>query len=293
MQLQQKASRNPDSAVLENPRVSYPGQGGVFSWRQSLPPSVCALIVQFVAALLTLAVLLPVLELVGLSTTMLAVAFAQGAVAALLSHRFRQDGWWLAIHLLFAPGLVRVLSFDIAPIWFLAAFLVLFLMYWSVFRSQVPLYLSSRRAWEAVAELLPTRTNYSMLDLGAGLGGMLAYLSLKYPQGRFHGMEIAPLPFAMAWLRRFAGKGKFQISRGDFWAHNLAPYDVVYAYLSPVPMSRIWQKACAEMSPGSCFISNTFAVPGVEPLKIIELDDFHNSRLYVYRMPARMAEAAS
>lgn len=286
MQLQQKARRSPDFSLLANPGAVGPGKGGLFSW----PPSLRALLVQVLATILTAALLLPLFERWGFFPTSLTAAFFQAGLAALLGHRFGQAKWWLIIHLLFAPALIWALSLGIAPSWFLAAFLALFLVYWSVFRSQVPLYLSSRQAHAAIADLLPNQGGFSFLDLGAGLGGVLAYLSKSHPQGNYCGMEIAPLPFAIAWLRKTAGGAPYTVSRDDFWEHPLTPYDVVYAYLSPVPMDRLWRKACAEMRPGSSLISNTFTIPGLQPEKIVELEDFHLSRLYVYRVPPARAE---
>jgi hypothetical protein len=233
-----------------------------------------------------LILLVPALGLLGVDLALAQAAFIQGGLAAVVGAGLGMAPWWLPINLLFAPGLIWMLSFSISPLWFLAAFLLLFLTYWSVFGSQVPLYLSSRKAWSAMVDLLPGKPGFALLDVGAGLGGMLGYLSRRRPDGRFYGMEIAPLPFALAWLRRMAGRGSYQIKRGDYWEHSLAAYDVVYAYLSPVPMAKLWVKACAEMAPGGRFISNTFAVPGAEPKQIVELDDFHRSRLYVYRIPA-------
>jgi hypothetical protein len=245
-----------------------------------------ALIAQVVAAAITLILLAPALGQLGIDFGLIQSAFLQGGLAAAVGAGFGLAPWWLPIHVLFAPGLIWAISLGISPLWFLAAFLMLLLAYWGVFGSQVPLYLSSRKAWAAMADLLPGKPGFALLDVGAGLGGMLGYLSLRRQDGRFYGMEIAPLPFALAWLRRMAGKGSYQIKRGNYWKHSLAAYDVVYAYLSPVPMVRLWAKVCAEMAPGSRFISNTFAVPGAEPEEIIELDDFHCSRLYVYRIPA-------
>ena len=261
---------------------------GLSSW----PPSLLALLIQVLATMLTVVLLLPVFERWGFFPAPLAATFVQAGVAVLLCHRFGQANWWLIIHLLFAPALVWALSLGIAPSWFLAAFLALFLAYWSVFRSQVPLYLSSRQAHSAIADLLPKQGGFSFLDLGAGLGGVLAYLGNARPQGSYCGMEIAPLPFVLAWLRKVLGRMPFAIRRENFWMHPLTSYDVVYAYLSPVPMERLWQKACAEMRPGSTLISNTFSIPGAQPEKIIELEDFHRSRLYVYRVPARTEQAA-
>lgn len=235
----------------------------------------------------------PLLASFELAPPLIVAALIQGGIAAFLGSRLGLASWWLPINLLFSPALVSTLSFDVAPSWFLAAFVLLFLIYWSVFRSQVPLYLSSRKAWAAVAVLLPGKAGIRFLDLGAGLGGMLSYLDAQHPDGKFSGMEIAPLPFALGWTKKIATRGNYSLLWGDFWQYSLAGQDVVYAYLSPVPMARLWRKVCEEMPSGSRFISNTFSVPGVEPEKVVELDDFHHSRLYVYRVPARHEMDAS
>ena len=261
--------------------------------RQSFSPSLVALFSQVAATLITLALVAPVLATFEVEIPLIADALIQGGIAAFLGSRLGLAPWWLPINLLFSPALVSTLSFGVAPSWFLSAFILLFLVYWSVFRSQVPLYLSSRKAWAAVEGLLPSKTGVRFLDLGAGLGGMLSYLDVQHPDGNFSGMEIAPLPFVLGWARKKATRGKYFLQWGDFWPHSLADQDVVYAYLSPVPMARLWLKVCEEMPSGSRFISNTFPVPGVEPESVVELDDFHHSRLYVYRVPVRQEMDAS
>lgn len=260
---------------------------------QSFTPSLAALFSQTAATLVTLALVAPVLAAFEVEAPLLADALIQGGIAAFLGSRLGLASWWLPINLLFSPALVSTLSFGVAPSWFLAAFVLLFLVYWSVFRSQVPLYLSSRKAWAAVAGLLPGKAGVRFLDLGAGLGGMLSYLDAQHPDGNFSGMEIAPLPFALGWTRKKATGGNYFLQWGDFWPRSLADQDVVYAYLSPVPMARLWRKVCEEMPSGSRFISNTFPVPGAEPESVVELDDFHHSRLYVYRVPGRQEMDAS
>lgn len=254
---------------------------------RSSSPSLVALFSQVAATLISLMLVAPVLASFELEIPLIAAALIQGGIAAFLGSRLGLASWWLPINLLFTPALVSTLSFDIAPSWFLTVFVLLFLIYWSVFRSQVPLYLSSRKAWVAVAGLLPGKAGVRFLDLGAGLGGILSYLDAQNPDGKFSGMEIAPLPFVLGWVRKNATRGNYSLQWGDFWLLSLADKDVVYAYLSPVPMARLWRKVCEEMPSGSRFISNTFPVPDVEPENVVELDDFHHSRLYVYRVPAR------
>lgn len=274
---------------------ALPGRGlhGVSDWRKYFSPALVALFSQVAATLITLVLVAPVFSSFEVEIPFFAGALIQGCIAAFFGLRLGLAPWWLPINLLFSPALALTLSFGVTPSWFLAIFVLLFLIYWSVFRSQVPLYLSSRKAWTAVAGLLPGKAGVRFLDLGAGLGGMLSYLDAEHPDGNFSGMEIAPLPYFLGWVRKKATGGKYSLQWGDFWPHSLADQDVVYAYLSPVPMARLWRKVCEEMPSGSRFISNTFSVPDVEPDSVVDLDDFHHSRLYVYRVPTRQEMAVS
>ena len=93
-----------------------------------------------------------------------------------------------------------------------------------------------------------------------------------------------PLPYLVSKLRNMVFAPTYTVKWGDFWKDNLAKYDVVYAYLSPVPMKSLWQKAREEMQPGSIFISNSFLIPDVVPEKSLKLNDFSGSTLYMWRI---------
>jgi len=211
-------------------------------------------------------------------------ALLHGTLAALIGHRFGMAVWWLPIHLAFAPALVAALAFALPPLWFFGGFVLLALVYGKTCQTQVPFYLSSRAAARATALLLPEQPGFSFLDLGSGCGGLLHHLGKVRPDGNYHGVEVAPLPFLLGKCRNFFRAAGCRVSWGNFWDRDFAPYDVIYAYLSPVPMAALWRKAHAEMRPGSIFISNSFAVPGVTPDLSLELDDFEGSRLHVWRM---------
>ncbi|TBR21120.1 MAG: class I SAM-dependent methyltransferase, partial [Candidatus Nitrosotenuis sp.] len=190
------------------------------------------------------------------------------------------------IQLLFAPALVLMLALDIPPEFSLAAFLILLVVYWSTFRTQVPLYLSSNKVWHALESFLPDAKNgFRFIDLGSGLGGVLTHLARVRPDGHYSGVESAPLPFLWSWLRvKLGGYRQCTVQWGSLWNRDLAQYDVVFAYLSPVPMERLWRKARAEMRPGTIFISSTFAVPEQSPHETVQVDDLHRSTLLVWRM---------
>lgn len=211
-----------------------------------------------------------------------ATALAIGGVAFLLATLTRQAWWWRVIHALFAPLVWQTTEFAIDPGWFLAAFIALLLVYRGALGSQIPLYFSNTATANALAELLEKHQGKRFIDLGAGIGSVLRPLSKARPQTLLTGVENAPGPWLLGYLRT-VGLRNCNWRWGDLRRTNLADYDVVYAFLSPAPMSELWAKVQREMHPDSLFVSNSFAVPGVEPSEIIELDDSRLTRLYCYR----------
>jgi hypothetical protein len=60
--------------------------------------------------------------------------------------------------------------------------------------------------------------------------------------------------------------------------------DIVYAFLSPRVMPRLWQKAQAEMRPGTLLVSSSFPVPDAIPEQVIDVPDRRGTRLFCYRL---------
>jgi len=245
-----------------------------------LPPSVIALLLQVTALLLAALCV----RLFALHLGALLFALLLGIFAAALSRIAGLASWWLIIQLAFAPAIVLMLTFEIPSSFFLLAFIIMLVVYWSTFRTQVPLYLSSNKVWQVLETKLPD-TAFNFVDLGSGIGGVLTYLAQTHPHGHYHGVEAAPLPFLWSWLRiELEGHHNCTVHWASLWDCDLSKYDVVFAYLSPVPMDKLWHKAQQEMRPSSVFISNTFAVHDQAPHESIAVDDLHNSTLYLWHM---------
>lgn len=249
-----------------------------------IPPSIVAMLLQCVAVV----VMLLLAGLMGLRVSLLSFALLCGLLAATFTLFAGLDKWWLLIQLIFLPGMVLMLAAELPPYVYLGAFLMLLASYWSVFHTQVPLYLSSNKAMHAMESLLPAENNHSLfsfMDLGSGSGGMLTHLARARPGGSYFGVEAAPLPYIWSRLRiRLGGYRNCNVRWGSLWDRDLTRYDVVFAYLSPVPMERLWRKASAEMRPGTLFISSTFAVPGQSPDEVVRVDGKHGADLFVWRM---------
>lgn len=213
----------------------------------------------------------------------LTLAVFQGILAAGIGALFRSERWWIAIHLAFSPALVAALGLDLPPGVPLAVLAGLTFVFWTTFRGEVPLFLSSRTTADALLALLPQHAGLQVVDLGAGTGGLLRRLAQARPDARFTGIEHAPLPYLAARLNAH-GLGNLVIQRNDLWRHPLAGQDVVFTFLSPRVMPRLWEKARAEMRPGTLLVSSSFPVPVASPERVVEVADRRGTRLYCYRM---------
>jgi hypothetical protein len=211
------------------------------------------------------------------------VAAIQGVSAFLVATLLSQPPWWRAIHLVFLPLVAGALQLDLPPWLYLLAFALLVSVYWRTFRGDVPLYLSNQATAKAALELLPARGGVRAVDLGAGTGGLLRHLAQGRPDGLFTGIELAPLPYLLTRLAT-SDLPNCTVKRGDFWDDHLAAYDVVYAFLSPPAMPRLWQKARAEMRPGSLLVSNSFPIPDATPQQVVEVADRRHTHLYCYAL---------
>ncbi len=210
---------------------------------------------------------------------------AQALLAAVLAVAFGLSPWWGGVQIAL-PFAAYYSQFLQAPAWiWLIMFALAFLVYRNSFRSGVPLYLSNRKTWAALVDLIPQAEGVRVIDLGGGLGGTALYLARHRPKARILSVESAPIPALISGLRRsLSGLANLQTRYEDFWEEDLGRYHVVYAFLSPVPMERLYGKVRAEMKPGGLFISNSFAVPGVEADEVLELNDRRRTRLMVWRV---------
>lgn len=248
----------------------------------ALPPALGAALIQLVAAVSAGAQALWLSEVVGFAMSDVEWALLQGAIAWVLAALLNCASWWRLMHLLFAPALVAGLALKLPPLFCLAVLIALVGVYWKSYRSQVPLYLSGEAAWREVARLMPQGPDARLIDLGSGLGGLVAFIGRLRPDARVDGVEAAPLPLIVSRVRLWLKAWHGNFTWGDMWRVDLSAYDIVHAYLSPVPMPALWKKACSEMRAGSLLVSHSFAVPGVMPTLITELPG--NDQLYIYRM---------
>ncbi len=209
----------------------------------------------------------------------------QGCIAAALGFKWRLARWWVPVNIILPPAAGFASGLPVPPELYLAIFIVLLLVFWNAGRTRVPLYLTNPVTWEAIAGTLDEDGSGKFIDIGCGIGGAVLYIARARPNWTVVGIESAPLPFALSWIRwKLSGLSNAQIIYGDFWKHDLSTYDIAYVFLSPAPMPALFEKALAEMQKESRLVSNSFVVPDHPADEVIDVDDRRQTKLHVWRM---------
>ncbi|HEX9701996.1 MAG TPA: class I SAM-dependent methyltransferase [Rhodospirillales bacterium] len=247
-------------------------------------PLLAAVAAQAAAAAIVFGGALAVKAGAGFVVPLVALLAIQGVAAAMIGSRLGLAAWWAPIHMVLPFAVAAALLWRMPPWVFLAAFVFLLLFYWNSVTG-VPLYLTNPTTRATLAGLLPEAPGFRFIDLGSGFGGPIIDLAARRPDGRFTGVESAPMPYALTWARLLVQRRpNVDLRFGDFRAVDLGPYDVVYCFLSPVPMPALYEKAKREMMPGKLFVSNSFAVPGHDADDIVQVVDNRRTRLHLWRM---------
>ncbi|MDG6773543.1 hypothetical protein QCB45_04295 [Thiomicrorhabdus sp. ZW0627] len=247
-----------------------------------MPKVIRALIIQLLA-LVILAVGVYFLQfVVSPPYPIWVLVVAQGGISALLSCKMGLPCWWRWIQFLMPVALYVAVLLQV-PSWLgLVAFIVLWLVFSNAGKERVPLYLTNNTTRQALKTLIKRTKDVRFLDLGCGLGGNVVFMSHLVNVTRSVGVETAPIPFVISkffsWLR--GG----EVYATDLWKVDLSEFDLVYAFLSSEPMPKLWEKVRSEMTSGSVFVSNSFAVPDAEPSEVWELGDSRKTLLYIYRI---------
>ena len=246
------------------------------SLSRRLPPVLRALLAQALAFATLVA-----LARAGVRFPALVWVLLQAVLAVFLSRWLDLSPRWVFMQAAL-PFLVRALWGVPIPAWvYLVLFLGLALVFGGGLLTRVPLYHASEDAWEKLAGLVPDRPGLHFVDLGCGFGGPVAHLARLRPDSTFVGVEASPFSWLVAWLRCLPLPNA-HIRLGSLWRMNLAESDLVYAFLSPVPMPALWAKVRREMRPGSRFVSHSFEVPNETPHRVLPVKGRDGARLLVW-----------
>lgn len=249
---------------------------------QKMPKILLALMIQGLALLLVAVLVWLFSWFISPPYPLWAVVILQGILAAFLSCRLGLPCWWRWIQFGIPVGLYIGVTYGFDPIWALVIAVVIWLFFANSSKDRVPLYLTNGTTRKALKKLIGRKKRLTFLDLGCGLGGNVVFMAQQRGVMRSDGVETAPFPYLISKVNTLLRGG--QTFAMDMWKTDLSYYDIVYAFLSPEPMPNLWKKVIEEMVVGSVFVSNSFAIPDVEPTEVWELEDGRKTKLFIYRI---------
>jgi len=147
---------------------------------------------------------------------------------------------------------------------------------------------SSAKAYNAMLTLAEETGNGTLVDLGSGWGNFVIAIAKKYPQRQVVGYELSFLPWLSSSLvKKVLGLQNLTLYRQDFYQADLSSASVVVCYLFPQAMEKIEHKLLNQQRNIDFLISNNFALPTSKAIKVVQIDDFYKSPIYLYKLENR------
>lgn len=127
----------------------------------------------------------------------------------------------------------------------------------------------------------------TIYELGCGFGGLAFDLARAFPTCRVVAIELSPVPFALARLRRALARGltNLEVRPGDFFAVPLCDACAVATYLMLRPMARLAAKLDAELAPGTPVLALAFRFRGRAPAAVRAVPGLFPMDAALYRWP--------
>jgi len=169
--------------------------------------------------------------------------------------------------------------------WFivLTTFLMLCTAIVSIF-IQVPYVPSKMRVIHKMIKIAKIKKNEVVYDLGCGDGRLLLEAA-KTKKIQAKGYEIAPIPFLLAHLKNLIQRAHVKIYPHNFFKANLKDANVIFCYLGPETMVKLYKKLKKECRKGTRIISNTFSIHDAKPVKVWAKDPKQRlPNIYLYEI---------
>ncbi len=125
-----------------------------------------------------------------------------------------------------------------------------------------------------------------ILELGSGWGNFTIAAAKALPDCAVQGYENSPVPYLFSRLaKRIAGCRNLTFVRADFKTAPLEEASCIVCYLHPGAMKAIKENIEKSIVTKPLYIvSNTFHIPGWEPLKVYTAKDLYRSKIYLYKV---------
>ena len=111
-----------------------------------------------------------------------------------------------------------------------------------------------------MVELANLKPGDRVYDIGCGDGRFVYWAANKYG-AKATGIELSPLVYLFALVRKLFWRSKAKIVFGNFKMMDLSDADVIFCYLLPDCLVKIQPELDKQVKPGTKIISYAFTIP--------------------------------
>ena len=121
----------------------------------------------------------------------------------------------------------------------------------------VPTPMKRVRKMVELAKIKPGQVVY---DIGCG-DGRFVYLAANLYGAKATGIELSPLVYVYAMIRKLFWRSKAKIIFGDFKMMDISDADIIFCYLLPETLKKIQPDLDKKLKTGTRIISYAFNIP--------------------------------
>ena len=111
-----------------------------------------------------------------------------------------------------------------------------------------------------MVELAKIKPGQRVYDLGCG-DGRFVYIAANEYGAKATGIELSPIVYLLAVVRKFFWKSRAQILFSDFKTRDISDADIIFCYLLPESLKKIQPSINRQIKPGPKIFSYAFEIP--------------------------------